>query len=299
MSEHAGLSKRGRWTVTPEALTLDRRVSDRAHRLWCRLDRYAGRSEVAFPSHETLMQAMDCSRSSIIRAIKELVDTGWLEVERRSGRSNLYTVVDVNPTSTPTHVTSDTRVTSDMTSHSTGDTHKESSLEGTVLSPDAAVSPSVEGDQQPSSNSPLPVAESSANLTSSSGDETTRATGVVLDVPAFPHYEQETLTSWFNVTDGEPWVRAWNVVNATPTAVEYNPQVHLNSYLIRCKEQRQRPRADLWMRWFIEDREKYARSLAADEERQQNHLDPQEREERDNRRLPPADWGVPTTEGEA
>lgn len=176
--------------------------------------------------------------------------------------------------------------------------YRRLSTEDSPDSPDAAVSPSVGGEQ--SGNTPLPaVVEPEGDLTSSSTEEGTHATGAVLPpVPPFPRYEQETLASWFNVTDGEPWVRAWTVVCTAKTAVEYDPQVHLNSYLIRCKDQNQRPRADLWLRWFIEDREKYARSLAAEEERLANEIDPQEREERDNKRLPPADWGVPT-EGES
>jgi hypothetical protein len=87
------LKRQHRFTVTPEHLILDPRVSDRAFRLWCRLDRFAGDREVAFPTNETLAVWLDCDPSSVARARKELVDAGWLLVEPRTGTSNLYTLV--------------------------------------------------------------------------------------------------------------------------------------------------------------------------------------------------------------
>ena len=88
------LRRQHRFTVTPEHLILDPRVSDRAFRLWCRLDRYAGQDDSAFPARESLAIELDTSPSSIDRATKELVAAGWLEKERRAaGDSCIYTLI--------------------------------------------------------------------------------------------------------------------------------------------------------------------------------------------------------------
>lgn len=88
------LRRQHRFTVTPEHLILDPRVGDRAFRLWCRLDRFAGNNETAYPTRETLAIELDCSPASIDRATTELVDAGWLLKERRAaGDTCLYTLV--------------------------------------------------------------------------------------------------------------------------------------------------------------------------------------------------------------
>jgi hypothetical protein len=45
-SEHDTITRRRRFAQIPEDLIVDTRLSDRAVRLWCRLDRYAGRDVV-------------------------------------------------------------------------------------------------------------------------------------------------------------------------------------------------------------------------------------------------------------
>lgn len=90
-----------RFTNTPEHLILDPRVSDRAFRLWCRLDRFAGENESAYPTRETLSIELDTSPASVDRATRELVESGWLKKERRAaGDSNLYTLMVAPPKET-------------------------------------------------------------------------------------------------------------------------------------------------------------------------------------------------------
>jgi Helix-turn-helix domain len=84
-----------RFSIVPEALTLDPEVTDRAFRVWCRLDRYAGGDGAAFPSVDTLAVDLACSPASIRRATKNLRDTGWLTRQQRWNGSNLYTLVTV------------------------------------------------------------------------------------------------------------------------------------------------------------------------------------------------------------
>ena len=104
------IRRQSRYTVTPEALTIST-LSDRAVRLWLRLDRYAGDKESSYPARATLAKDLRCSIPSVDRAMRELVDTGWLHKERRTaGGSNLYTLLDdpASPVTTP-------RITSDDT----------------------------------------------------------------------------------------------------------------------------------------------------------------------------------------
>lgn len=82
-----------RFTVTPEHLILDPRVSDRAMRLWCRLDRFAGNRESTTSYRETLSVELDCSLASVDRAIAELAEAGWLHKERTPGGASIYTLV--------------------------------------------------------------------------------------------------------------------------------------------------------------------------------------------------------------
>lgn len=88
------LRKAYRFATVPEHLIRDKNLSDRAFRLWCLLDRYAGKDDAAFPSRETLRLDLDCSRASVDRAVAELVDGGWLSKRRReAGGVNEYTLL--------------------------------------------------------------------------------------------------------------------------------------------------------------------------------------------------------------
>jgi Helix-turn-helix domain len=59
-------------------------VSDRAFRLWCVLARHAYMPLGAVPGRERLAGLLDCSVSSIDRAIKELEAAGYLVAHRRA-----------------------------------------------------------------------------------------------------------------------------------------------------------------------------------------------------------------------
>lgn len=99
------------------------------------------------------------------------------------------------------------------------------------------------------------------------------------------------MAAWFGVGahEGVAWVAAWDTAQSFVTsAVEYDPQAHLAIYLSRCREERRKPRSDLWLRFFIEDRAKHVIALREEQEQLDHHHEtPQEREDRINRRLPP------------
>jgi hypothetical protein len=81
-SDHDTITRRRRFAQIPEDLITDGRLSDRAVRLWCRLDRYAGRDGRAFPKIATLAADIGCSTASVDRALAELVHAGWITRER-------------------------------------------------------------------------------------------------------------------------------------------------------------------------------------------------------------------------
>lgn len=84
-----------RFSMTPEHLTLDPRVDDRAHRMWCRIDRLGEGAKTVPSVREELSIELDCSLASVDRAIRQLVAAGWLQVERQPGGESLYTLVVV------------------------------------------------------------------------------------------------------------------------------------------------------------------------------------------------------------
>lgn len=134
------------------------------------------------------------------------------------------------------------------------------------------------------------------------------AVSQVRDTRTFPIVEARKLSSWFGIVTPEQqqaWTAAWNAAEAIAVThpidldVEYDPQADLAIYLSRCREERRQPMASRWLRFFIEDRQQFIETLRSDvEARRRANETPQEREDRLNKPLPPADWGVPAADGE-
>lgn len=131
-----------RFTVVPEPLTRDPNVGDRAFRLWCILDRYAGAKDSSFPSRETLANNLRCSRASIDRALAELISAEWLSRESRkdTGQTSIYTLEDASKrapeggASPVSHPTDDAGGESPATQgRVTGDAQKEASPEDATV----------------------------------------------------------------------------------------------------------------------------------------------------------------------
>lgn len=145
MTTDGALRRQHRFTVLPEHLIRDDRVSDRAMRLWCLLDRYAGANGEAFPLRSTLCADLgDISESSLDRAMAELCKAGWLTKARRyKGGPNDYVVLVVpaeevpeeslrgvsSPVTTPPPATAgdETHSSQETTPLVTGDDQKEAS----------------------------------------------------------------------------------------------------------------------------------------------------------------------------
>lgn len=81
------------FTMTPEVLTRDTRVKDGAYRLWNLLDRHVRADESAMPSRKDLADDLGRSVDSVDRAVDNLIDTGWLEVDQNEGKPSTYTLV--------------------------------------------------------------------------------------------------------------------------------------------------------------------------------------------------------------
>jgi len=115
--------------------------------------------------------------------------------------------------------------------------------------------------------------------------------------PELPDVAVRLLRDRLNVTSPGSWPTVWNVAYSafanTRVAHDLSPSEHLVSYLARCADEPSVPRPHVWLRWYVEDRAKHLTTLDAITVAGQ-HEDPQEREDRFNRRLPP-DWDSPTT----
>ena len=114
-----------KFAIVPEWF-IDSGVSDKAFRLYTVLAKYADNdSGTAYPGRGALAKRMGCSRSSVDRALEELIAIGAVSKQRRSqdGRwtSSLYTVYKVGPRLTgggsPTHATTPSPTDATTSSH--------------------------------------------------------------------------------------------------------------------------------------------------------------------------------------
>jgi hypothetical protein len=240
----------------------------------CIADHAQDESGEAWPSVARICARVRRSERAVFRALETIEEAGWVERITRPGQSNVYRL------HRPTPATSDTPAES-------------APLSPASPTPDASVTPPL----PPAS--PITIKEPPLEPDAAPdqvGREPAAAVSQVCDRP-FPIVEQRKLVSWFSVpaTSGPAWEAAWEAaIGITSTDVEYDPQAHLAIYLSRCREERRQPRSDLWLRFFIEDRAKHIVVLREEAEMVDHHHEtPQEREDRMNKPLPPADWGVP------
>lgn len=257
----------------------------------CIADHAQDESGEAWPSVARIASRVRVTERAVYRALQTVEEAGWVERVARPGQSNIYRMVTPTPDAsvtpeqmsplTPASPTPDASVTPPLTPASPR-TIREPSLE-----PDAA------GDLR-------------TEVTSSSDDEVSSdGLSRVRDIRPFPVVEQRKLVTWFTVNDPaaqEAWEASWRAAEGIAVShaeLDYDPQDHLAIYLSRCREERRRPRSDLWLRFFIEDRAKHIQVLREEAEQIDHHHEtPQEREDRLNRRLPPAEWGLPPAAAE-
>ena len=81
----------GGFTQVPNILLRSDKLSPQAKIVYAQLLSYAWTQERCFPGQERLAQDLGSSRTTIYRALDELKEQGWLEVERRGlGKTNIY-----------------------------------------------------------------------------------------------------------------------------------------------------------------------------------------------------------------
>lgn len=72
-----------RYAKMPDALLLDREVSDRARCVWMLLSRVAWQKRPVFPTRTLMADLLGCSERSIDRALDELEEREWVQRVRR------------------------------------------------------------------------------------------------------------------------------------------------------------------------------------------------------------------------
>jgi biotin operon repressor len=81
----------GGFTQVPNFLLKDPTVSANAKVVYSMLLSYAWNNNMVFPGQERMAEDIGSSQPTIARAIKELEQQGWLQVQRRGqGKTNLY-----------------------------------------------------------------------------------------------------------------------------------------------------------------------------------------------------------------
>ncbi len=83
------------FTLIPNAVLRARNVSRDAKLLYGILLSYAWQKGSCFPGYEILMDDMQCAREALAKYIKELKESGLVEVQRRGqGKTSIYTIRD-------------------------------------------------------------------------------------------------------------------------------------------------------------------------------------------------------------
>ena len=81
----------GGFTQVPNFLLKDPKISANAKVVYSMLLSYAWNNDRVFPGQERMAKDIGTSQPTIARAVKELEDNGWLEIQRRGqGKTNVY-----------------------------------------------------------------------------------------------------------------------------------------------------------------------------------------------------------------
>jgi DNA-binding MarR family transcriptional regulator len=81
----------GGFTQIPNILIRTTKLSSTTKLIYAQLLSYAWHNNMCFPGQERLAEDCGTSLATITRSIRELVDGGWLEVQRRGqGKTNMY-----------------------------------------------------------------------------------------------------------------------------------------------------------------------------------------------------------------
>src|SRR5919206_5313218 len=79
------------FTQVPNFLLKDPDISANAKVVYSMLLSYAWNNSYVFPGQERMAEDIGLSQPTIARAVKELEDEGWLEIQRRGqGKTNIY-----------------------------------------------------------------------------------------------------------------------------------------------------------------------------------------------------------------
>jgi len=81
----------GGFTQIPNFLLNDPHISANAKVVYSKLLSYAWHSSAVFPGQETMTKDIGMSQPTIARALHELEENEWLEIQRRGqGKTNIY-----------------------------------------------------------------------------------------------------------------------------------------------------------------------------------------------------------------
>ena len=87
--------------VAPRIIMRDKRLSVEAKAIYCYLQSFAGSSEKAFPSRQTMLDELGMSKNRYYKYLRQLTDYGYIKIERiidENGwkKGNIYVIV-ANP----------------------------------------------------------------------------------------------------------------------------------------------------------------------------------------------------------
>lgn len=95
--------RQGDWLWTHKAILFSPYINDSAFKVYCGLASYAGnKDQRSWPSTQTLATNLHLGKSTVLRALAILEACGVIGIERRSGTSSVYSLLDIREVKAPT-----------------------------------------------------------------------------------------------------------------------------------------------------------------------------------------------------
>ena len=84
------------WLWTSKNLLFHKKIDEKMYKVYSGLAAYANNNtQKAYPGITTLVQKLHMGRNTVIRAIQKLEQGNFIFVERITGKSNVYTLLEI------------------------------------------------------------------------------------------------------------------------------------------------------------------------------------------------------------
>jgi len=84
-------NEKEQFVTVPNSLVECENISPKSLVIYCALKRYMNKdTKECYPKISTIAQDVGCGKDAILKALKELEDSGFISIQKRKGQSNVY-----------------------------------------------------------------------------------------------------------------------------------------------------------------------------------------------------------------